>query len=143
MARSALVIAIVIFVLQDNALCIPLSNPNAEVGIPLPPSMMLSQIGRIDPKTEYEVEGEENVKDMINDFIRGMIFKRSEQSGEYNPNGSLTPFVRLGKKQLPSRISSRSKVTSASDPLDHNGISWNYLRQHLMKRAHTLSNIRL
>ena len=89
------------------------------------------------------MEGEENVKNMFNDFIRGMIFKRADSTEGYNPNGSLTPFVRLGKQQLPARISSRSKVTSASETQDRNGISWNYLRQHLMKRAHTLSNIRL
>ena len=95
-----------------------------------------------------EGDNEESERD-FDDFLRGMIFKRSE---EYNPNGSLTPFVRLGKQELPARISSRSKVTSASEPIDRNGISWNYLRQHLMKRAltnirlkraHTLSNIRL
>jgi len=102
---------------------------------------MLSKIGRLAPQNLYDVDNQENEKEIINDFLRGMIFKRS--NGDYNPNGSLTPFVRLGKQQLPARISSRSKVTSASEPVDRNGISWNYLRQHLMKRGHTLSSIRL
>ena len=44
MARSTLLITIAIFILQDNALCIPLSIPNAEIDAPLPPSMMLSKV---------------------------------------------------------------------------------------------------
>jgi hypothetical protein len=65
------------------------------------------------------------------------------------PNDSLRGvFVRLGKRPLPShavqRISSRPK-TAPSTPIDRY-ISWNYLRQHLMKRNqgyHTLSSVRL
>jgi len=141
MAHSTLFLTIAIFLLQYNALCFSLSVPNDEVGEPVPPSTMLSKIGRLVPQNLYDVDNQENEKEIINDFLRGMIFKRS--NGDYNPNGSLTPFVRLGKQQLPARISSRSKVTSASEPVDRNGISWNYLRQHLMKRGHTLSSIRL
>merc|ERR1711879_458257 len=140
------ILVIAVFHLQNDALCFTVSIPNDEVGEPLSPSTMLTKVGRLGPRRVIAGESEQNEKD-FDDFIRGMIFKRSGE--EYNPNGSLTPFVRLGKQQLPARISSRSKE---AEPIDRNGIYWNYLRQHLMKRAlsnirlkraHTLSNIRL
>merc|ERR1712024_436665 len=92
------ILVLAIFLLQENTLCFTVSIPNDEVGEPLSPSMMLSQIGRLGPKRVHEGDNEENEKD-FDDFLRGMIFKRSGE--EYNPNGSLTPFVRLGKQQLP------------------------------------------
>ena len=56
----------------------------------------------------------------------------------YDPNGKVV-FVRLGRSQVPVRIRSRS---TASSPIERQ-ISWDILRQHLMKRGHTLSSVRL
>ena len=102
-------------------------------------------------KTLFDDEDESYGNDLVEDSIKGM--KRS--GGNVNgPNDSLRGvFVRLGKRPLPShavqRISSRSKTaqqsSAPSTPIDRY-ISWNYLRQHLMKRNqgyHTLSSVRL
>ena len=110
---------------------------------------------RFDMKTLFDDNEDESYgnRDLVQDLsIKGM--KRSEWSNVNGPNDSLRGvFVRLGKRPLPShavqRISSRSKTAQQSSPpstpIDRY-ISWNYLRQHLMKRNqgyHTLSSVRL
>ena len=87
---------------------------------------------------------------MVENYLKAgnSNMKRSVVGG--NPNDSLRGvFVRLGKRPTAgdARISSRSKVSEPTPerPIERY-ISWNYLRQHLMKRNqgyHTLSSVRL
>ena len=105
-------------------------------------------MSRFDMKNSIEDEDESYGYDLHEDNAK--VMKRS--NGINGPNEPLRGvFVRLGKRPLPShavqRISSRSKTSQSapSTPIDRY-ISWNYLRQHLMKRNqgyHTLSSVRL
>ena len=95
-------------------------------------------------KNLLDEERERSENDLAENYLKSNL-KRSDANGPNDPLRGV--FVRLGKRQFPTsaqRISSRSKAPAPA-PIERY-ISWNYLRQHLMKRNqayHTLSSVRL